>query len=203
MYNGILQLVFTMGVLIGVSLCIAGTVLRKSAARNLQVLVYIGAMVSLVSALLLCIQCNARKNAKNRKKALWNAKRAPIQMETLNIHSSGAVLPQQSMVVVQENRTQRWGTAKENAMPLITYYENVYTRVRKWGIIAIISYLVDLFCHKTLLPKQKIMGSNFFTEINISVFTTIFAVVWFVNKNQNTPGKLTHASFSMSFSGNL
>lgn len=102
-----LQLVFTMGILIGVSLCIAGTVLRKSAARNLQVLVYIGALVSMVSALLLCIQCNARKNAKNRKKALWNVKRAPIPLETLNIHG-GAVMPQQQpLVVVQENRTQR------------------------------------------------------------------------------------------------
>ncbi|KAL3273124.1 hypothetical protein HHI36_014578 [Cryptolaemus montrouzieri] len=69
-----LQLVFTMGILIGISLCIAGSVLRKSAAKNLQVLVYIGVLVSLVSALLLGIQCNARKNAKNRKKALWTAK---------------------------------------------------------------------------------------------------------------------------------
>ncbi|XP_044758477.1 uncharacterized protein LOC123316464 [Coccinella septempunctata] len=102
-----LQLVFTMGILIGVSLCIAGTVLRKSAAKNLQVLVYIGALVSMVSALLLCIQCNARKNAKNRKKALWNAKRAPIPMETLNVQGGAVVPQQQPLVVVQDNRTQR------------------------------------------------------------------------------------------------
>ncbi|KAK9883177.1 hypothetical protein WA026_001373 [Henosepilachna vigintioctopunctata] len=102
-----LQLVFTMGILIGISLCIAGIVLRKSAAKNLQVLVYIGVLVSLVSALLLGIQCNARKNAKNRKKALWTAKRAPIPMDTLNIHG-GVVLPQQQpLMVIQENRTQQ------------------------------------------------------------------------------------------------
>lgn len=73
-----------MGILIGTSLCIAGAVLRKSAARNLQVLVYIGALLSIVSALLLAIQCSARYNARKRKKALRNAKRAPIPLDTLH-----------------------------------------------------------------------------------------------------------------------
>lgn len=73
-----------MGILIGTSLCIAGAVLRKSAARNLQVLVYIGAMLFLVSALLLGVQCRARHAARKRRKALRNAKRAPIPLDTLH-----------------------------------------------------------------------------------------------------------------------
>ncbi|CAG9773955.1 unnamed protein product [Ceutorhynchus assimilis] len=84
----LLQLIFTMGILIGVSLCIAGLVLRRSAARNLQVLVYIGIMLAMVSSLLLTIQCRAKNVAKRRIKAIQSAKRAPIQMETLNIRSN-------------------------------------------------------------------------------------------------------------------
>ncbi|KRT82712.1 hypothetical protein AMK59_3645 [Oryctes borbonicus] len=75
-----LQVAFTMGILIGVPLSIAGAVLRKSAARNLQVLVYIGAMLALVSALLLSVQCNAKRNAKKRRKA--HTKR-PIVLEPI------------------------------------------------------------------------------------------------------------------------
>ncbi|KAL3282538.1 hypothetical protein HHI36_005718 [Cryptolaemus montrouzieri] len=97
-----------MGILIGISLCIAGSVLRKSAAKTLQVLDYIGVLVLLVSALSLGIQCNARKNAKNMKKGLWTAKRA-IPMDTWNIQGGGdcALRQQQPLMVVQDNRTQR------------------------------------------------------------------------------------------------
>lgn len=66
-----------MGILIGVPLSIAGAVLRKSAARNLQVLVYIGAMLALVSALLLSVQCNAKRSAKKRRKTQKSDNRAP------------------------------------------------------------------------------------------------------------------------------
>ncbi|KAJ3664426.1 hypothetical protein Zmor_008598 [Zophobas morio] len=101
----ILQLVFMMGILIGVSLCIAGLVLRKSAARNLQVLVYIGVLLATVSGLLLGIQWNARHLAKKRKMAVRNAKRAPIPLEPLNcrgqaqqplmaVHDGQRVVPQ-------------------------------------------------------------------------------------------------------------
>lgn len=83
-----LQLIFTMGILIGISLYIAGIVLRKSAARNLQVLMYIGILLSLVSGLLLGIQYDARKTARRRKKAIQMAKRAPIPMETLHLRSN-------------------------------------------------------------------------------------------------------------------
>ncbi|XP_018333362.1 uncharacterized protein LOC108742593 [Agrilus planipennis] len=100
-----LQVAFTMGILIGTSLCIAGAVLRKSTARNLQVLVYIGALLSLVSALLLGIQCNARNNARKRKKALRNAKRQPIPLDNLQTR----IIPHQQqplMVVEHAKRVQ-------------------------------------------------------------------------------------------------
>ncbi|XP_049818491.1 uncharacterized protein LOC109594680 [Aethina tumida] len=94
-----LQLVFSMGILIGVSLCIAGVVLRESAARKLQVLVYIGVLLALVSALLLSIQCNARNTAKKRKTAIQNAKRAPIPMDTLQTRAVVQVQHEPLMVV--------------------------------------------------------------------------------------------------------
>lgn len=94
-----------MGILIGASLCIAGALLRKSAARNLQVLVYIGALLFCVSVLLLGVQCSARKAARKRKKALRNAKRCiTIPMETLNSRNVPAVQPQIAFV----NNTQRY-----------------------------------------------------------------------------------------------
>jgi hypothetical protein len=96
-----LQLVFMMGILIGVSLCIAGLVLRKSAARNLQVLVYIGILLAIVSSVLLGIQWNARNVAKKRKLAVRNAKRAPIPLETL--HPRNQQL-QQPLMVVQDGQ---------------------------------------------------------------------------------------------------
>ncbi|KAF5293505.1 hypothetical protein FQA39_LY02990 [Lamprigera yunnana] len=96
-----LQVAFTMGILIGTSLSIAGAVLRKSAARNLQVLVYIGALLSMVSALLLAIQCSARYNLQKRKKALKNAKRSTIPMDTLN----RPIVLQQPLIAGHEPRS--------------------------------------------------------------------------------------------------
>lgn len=92
-----------MGILVGVSLCIAGLVLRKSAARNLQVLVYIGVLLSMVSALLLIIQCNARNQARKRLKMIKMSKRAaPIQMETLqhNQHRLNLQQSQQNALII-------------------------------------------------------------------------------------------------------
>ncbi|KAF5283469.1 hypothetical protein FQR65_LT13857 [Abscondita terminalis] len=97
-----LQVAFTMGILIGTSLSIAGAVLRKSAARNLQVLVYIGALLSMVSALLLAIQCSARYNAQKRKKALKTVKKITIPMDTLNTRP--VILQQQPLI---NNRDER------------------------------------------------------------------------------------------------
>ncbi|XP_023012976.2 uncharacterized protein isoform X2 [Leptinotarsa decemlineata] len=100
-----LQLIFTMGILIGVSLCIAGIVLRKSAARNLQVLVYIGVLLALVSSLLLGIQCNARITARKRRKAIQMAKRAPIPLE--NLHLRANPLHQQPLMTRNSIKSQR------------------------------------------------------------------------------------------------
>lgn len=107
-----------MGVLIGTSLCIAGAVLRKSAARNLQVLVYIGAMLSLVSALLLGVQCSARHTARKRRKALRNAKRAPIPLDTLNRTSVHQVLVEQPMqrVILNQQYPHRQMVVTQNPL---------------------------------------------------------------------------------------
>lgn len=106
-----------MGVLIGTSLCIAGAVLRKSAARNLQVLVYIGAMLSLVSALLLGVQCSARHAARKRRKALRNAKRAPIPLDTLSRMPAPPVVAfVEQRVVLNQQYPQRQMVVTQNPM---------------------------------------------------------------------------------------
>ncbi|VEN53108.1 unnamed protein product [Callosobruchus maculatus] len=85
-----LQLVFTMGILTGVSLCIAGAVLRRSAARNLQVLAYIGGLLALVSALLLAVQCEARHaaHARRRKRMQLAQMRQQIRMEEIRLRTN-------------------------------------------------------------------------------------------------------------------
>lgn len=105
-----LQLAFTMGVLIGISLCVAGAVLRRSAAKNLQVLVYIGVLVAAVSAVLLAVQCDARIRATRRKRLLWANKRQPVI--PLNVLNSQPMF--QAQVVVQ-NET---GPASSRLVPM-------------------------------------------------------------------------------------
>ncbi|KAG5865417.1 hypothetical protein JTB14_037778 [Gonioctena quinquepunctata] len=102
-----LQLMFTMGILIGVSLCIAGLVLRKSAARNLQVLVYIGVLLALVCSLLLGIQCNARITVRRRRKAIQMAKRAPSNGEFAFEGQSDRPSQQVVLVVGKNTKNQR------------------------------------------------------------------------------------------------
>ncbi|CAG9860704.1 unnamed protein product [Phyllotreta striolata] len=111
-----LQLIFTMGILIGVSLYIAGIVLRKSAARNLQVLMYIGILLSLVCGLLLGIQYDARKTARKRKRAVQMAKRAPIPLENLHLR----VNPMHQQQVACE-----WGTGNRRNSQLPRVHGNV------------------------------------------------------------------------------
>lgn len=72
-----------MGILIGVSLCIAGTVLRRTKSRDLQVLVYIGAMSAMVCALLLIVQCRVRRSLRNRKRAVRMTRTATIPMNDI------------------------------------------------------------------------------------------------------------------------
>ncbi|PNF16903.1 hypothetical protein B7P43_G04722 [Cryptotermes secundus] len=70
-----LQVVFIAGILTGVSLTIAGGVLRRqSRGGDLLVLVYIGCMIAMVCTVLLSVQCCVRRNVKRRKRALRAAR---------------------------------------------------------------------------------------------------------------------------------
>jgi len=69
------QVIFIAGILTGVSLTIAGGVLRsQSRGGDLLVLVYIGFMIAMVCTLLLAVQCCVRRNVKRRKRALRAAR---------------------------------------------------------------------------------------------------------------------------------
>jgi hypothetical protein len=69
------QVIFIAGILTGVSLTIAGGVLRsQSRGGDLLVLVYIGCMIAMVCTLLLSVQCCVRRNVKRRKRALRAAR---------------------------------------------------------------------------------------------------------------------------------
>jgi hypothetical protein len=69
------QVIFTAGILTGVSLAIAGRVLRsQSRSGDLLVLVYIGCMITMVCTVLLSVQCCVRRNVKRRKRALRAAR---------------------------------------------------------------------------------------------------------------------------------
>lgn len=66
-----LQVIFIAGILTGVSLTIAGSVLRtQQRGSDLLVLVYIGCMLAMVCALLLAVQCCVRRNVKRRKRVM-------------------------------------------------------------------------------------------------------------------------------------
>lgn len=75
-----LKVFFVMGILIGVSLCIAGVILRRTKSRDLQVLVYIGVMSAMVCTLLLVVQCRVRSSLRNRKRAVRMARTSTIPM---------------------------------------------------------------------------------------------------------------------------
>ncbi|XP_047529523.1 uncharacterized protein LOC125065761 [Vanessa atalanta] len=64
----ILQVIFVVGVLTGISLCIAGIVLRRTNRNgDLGVLVYIGCLSSCVCGVLLGVQCCVRREIRQRK----------------------------------------------------------------------------------------------------------------------------------------
>ena len=62
-----------MGILTGIALCLVGSVLKQTGSRDLQVLVYIGALTSMVCTLLLTVQCRVRNQVRTRKKNVYNA----------------------------------------------------------------------------------------------------------------------------------
>ncbi|GBP18093.1 hypothetical protein EVAR_12871_1 [Eumeta japonica] len=64
----ILQVIFVVGILTGISLCIAGIVLRRTNRNgDLGVLLYIGCLASCVCGLLLGVQCCVRHETRLRK----------------------------------------------------------------------------------------------------------------------------------------
>ncbi|XP_068631950.1 uncharacterized protein [Battus philenor] len=64
----ILQVIFVVGILTGISLCIAGIVLRRTNRNgDLGVLVYIGCLASCVCSVLLGVQCCVRREIRQRK----------------------------------------------------------------------------------------------------------------------------------------
>ncbi|KAJ8728231.1 hypothetical protein PYW08_016616 [Mythimna loreyi] len=64
----ILQVIFVVGILTGISLCIAGIVLRRTNRNgDLGVLVYIGCLSSCVCGVLLGVQCCVRREIRQRK----------------------------------------------------------------------------------------------------------------------------------------
>ncbi|OWR52739.1 uncharacterized protein LOC116775886 [Danaus plexippus] len=64
----ILQVIFVVGILTGISLCIAGIVLRRTNRNgDLGVLVYIGSLSSCVCGVLLGVQCCVRREIRQRK----------------------------------------------------------------------------------------------------------------------------------------
>lgn len=63
-------MLFIAGILTGISLTIAGSVLRgQKRGGDLLVLVYIGCLTAMVCTLLLSVQCCVRRNVKRRKRA--------------------------------------------------------------------------------------------------------------------------------------
>ncbi|XP_054282898.1 uncharacterized protein LOC129000727 [Macrosteles quadrilineatus] len=65
-----LQVLFIAGILTGISLTIAGSVLKgQKRGGDLMVLVYIGCLTAMVCTLLLSVQCCVRRNVKRRKRA--------------------------------------------------------------------------------------------------------------------------------------
>uniref|UniRef100_A0A1B6JHS5 Uncharacterized protein n=1 Tax=Homalodisca liturata TaxID=320908 RepID=A0A1B6JHS5_9HEMI len=65
-----LQVLFIAGILTGVSLTVAGSVLRgQKRGGDLMVLVYIGCLTAMVCTLLLSVQCCVRRNVQRRKRA--------------------------------------------------------------------------------------------------------------------------------------
>ncbi|KOB74360.1 Uncharacterized protein OBRU01_09252 [Operophtera brumata] len=82
----ILQVVFVVGVLTGISLCIAGIVLRRSNRNgDLGVLVYIGCLASCVCGVLLGVQCCVRRELRQRKA------RAPVHIPMHSIQVAAAI----------------------------------------------------------------------------------------------------------------
>lgn len=90
----LLQIIFVIGILTGISLCIAGSVLRRSnRGGDLGVLVYIGCLAAMVCAVLLGVQCCVRRKNKQRCKQMRMRTAPPdcIPLDTIPVSESSAM----------------------------------------------------------------------------------------------------------------
>lgn len=118
-------MVFIAGILTGVSLTIAGGVLRRqSRGGDLLVLVYIGCMIAMVCTVLLSVQCCVRRNVKRRKRALRAAREqrnAAVSASNRRSNAAqGDVIPLQELVpnTAQQQQQQR-GSSQQQYQPLL------------------------------------------------------------------------------------
>uniref|UniRef100_A0A1B6DR75 Uncharacterized protein n=1 Tax=Clastoptera arizonana TaxID=38151 RepID=A0A1B6DR75_9HEMI len=92
-----LQVLFIAGILTGISLTIAGSVLKgQKRGGDLLVLVYIGCLTAMVCTVLLSVQCCVSRNVKRRKRA----RRARLTR-------AGETIALQDMAAPQPLRTQQ------------------------------------------------------------------------------------------------
>ncbi|KDR19068.1 hypothetical protein L798_06424 [Zootermopsis nevadensis] len=120
-----LQVIFIAGILTGVSLTIAGGVLRsQSRGGDLLVLVYIGCMIAMVCTLLLSVQCCVRRNVKRRKRALRTTReqRNAVTIGGGNRRSNpshGDVIPLQDLTGNTPHQQQRIPPSQHQYQPLL------------------------------------------------------------------------------------
>jgi hypothetical protein len=114
-----LQVIFIAGILTGVSLTIAGGVLRRqSRGGDLLVLVYIGCMIAMVCTVLLSVQCCVRRNVKRRKRALRASREQRNASNRRSNPAHGDMIPLQDLVPGTAQQQQR-GPAQQQYQPLL------------------------------------------------------------------------------------
>lgn len=117
------QVIFISGILSGVSLIIAGAVLRsQSRGGDPLVLVYIGIMTAMVCSLLLSVQCCVRRNVKRRKRALRAAREqrnvVAISSNRRSNPAHGDMIPLQDLVANTAHHQPR-GPPQQHYQPLL------------------------------------------------------------------------------------
>jgi hypothetical protein len=118
------QVIFTAGILTGVSLAIAGRVLRsQSRSGDLLVLVYIGCMITMVCTVLLSVQCCVRRNVKRRKRALRATREQRNAVASASNRRSNAahgdVIPMQDLSGNTAYQQQRVSAQQQQYQPLL------------------------------------------------------------------------------------
>jgi hypothetical protein len=126
--------IFIAGMLTGVSLIIAGAVLRsQSRGGDLLVLVYIGCMIAMVCSVLLSVQCCVRRNVKRRKRALRAAReQRNVLASSSNRRSNpaqGDMIPLQELVGNTALQQQPRVPPQQQYQPLLRLVQQQTTAV--------------------------------------------------------------------------